>query len=342
MGYAKIIGKIKNKNINNINIIYGNEIYLIDNIINLTKKQFISESFYDINYLFLNKIDNKIDMFKNFVNTFPFMSEKKVAVVNDAEFLASKRNLDKNQENIISNLIDNFNDTCILFFIIKNNKPDMRKKIVKKIKEVGNIYEINKLDEANLIKWIKSNVEKKGLNINNNNSAFIANLSGYLEYESTICLYDIQNELLKLTSYCINKGEIKKSDIDKLIIKSIESNIFKLVDDICEGKKDESFIILEEMLLNKIPEQYIMHMIIRQYRLLLHYKLLQKKSYNYNEILNKMKLNKYVAYKLSNVSKKLSLEQINNYLEKCLEIDRKVKSGKIDKKIGLQILTNGI
>ncbi len=342
MSYKDIIDKINRKNINNINIVYGDEIYLIDKAIQSAKEQYINKNFYDINYLLLDKIDNKIDMLKNFTNTFPFMSERKVAVVNNAEFLMPKKNIDKNQEKVLYNLIDNFSDTCIIFLILKDSKPDMRKKIVKEIKKQGSIYQINKLDETNLIKWIKNIVKKNGLKINNDNASIIANLSGYLEYESNICLYDIQNELLKLISYCNYKGEISKNDIDILMIKSIESNIFKLVDNICEGRKDDSYIILEEMLLNKIPEQYIMHMIIRQYRLLLYYKLLQKKKYNYNEIINSMKLNKYVAYKLSNISKKLSLIQINDYLKKCLEIDRKVKLGKIDKKIGLQILTNGI
>lgn len=340
MSYLKVIDNIKNGNIENVNILYGDEIYLIDEVINMVKKQLINEIFRDMNLLILDKIDNSIDNLKNFIDTIPFMSDKKVAVVKDAYFLVSKKNLKKEEEKILFEIIEGKNNESVVFLILKNNKPDMRTKLVKKLKEKGSVYEINKLDESKLIKWIISFVKKHNIEISNRNASVVANLSGYLEYESDIDLYHIRNELNKLCSYCTNKGKIDEMDIEKLLIKSNESSIFKLVDFICEKKKEKSIIILKEMIANNVSEQYIIHMIIRQYRMLMQYSLLQKKGVNYNDIMKKMKIRKFVAYKLSNIIKNVSIEKLNDFLDKCIKIDRKIKSGQLDKTMGLEILIN--
>ena len=169
----------------------------------------------------------------------------------------------------------------------------------------------------------------------------MANNTGYLEYESLISLYEVNNEIDKLVSYCMDSKKIQRDDIDNIMIISIENNIFKLVDYICEKRNDKAFEVLEEMLLNNTPEQYIIHMIVRQYRMLYQYILLCNKGYNLEKIMEKMKIKKFVATKLSKLSKNLTLEKIEMYMYKFLDIDKKIKIGLIDKRVGLEIITNG-
>jgi DNA polymerase-3 subunit delta len=126
------------------------------------------------------------------------------------------------------------------------------------------------------------------------------------------------------------------------MIKSVESNIFRLVDFICENNKKKSFEILDEMLINNIAEQFIIHMITRQYRMLYQYVVLQKKGYSFNDIINKMKIKNFVASKLAKQSKNLSTEMIEYYMRKFLEIDKKIKTGEIDSRVGLELITTGI
>jgi len=111
---------------------------------------------------------------------------------------------------------------------------------------------------------------------------------------------------------------------------------------VCEGNKAKAFEILEEMLLNNTPEQFIIHMLARQYRMLYQYTVLLKKGYGFNDIMNKMKLKNFVATKLSKQARNLSPEKIQYYMEKILEIDKKIKTGEIDGRVGLEMITNGI
>lgn len=338
MSYLKMKNKIDNKELGTINLLYGEEFYLINEIIKYSKDKCISKGVQDLNYLVLENVKGNTSSIEDFMNTFPFMSEKKILVIEEASFLTSKKVLSEEENKKINEILNNPIETCIVFLVLKNDKPDMRKKIVKTIKTNDSIYEFKKLNEQELFNWIKNAFLKNNININNNNLNYIVENCGYLDYGSSINLFDLKNEIKKLIDFCILKKEVIKKDIEKILIQSTESNIFKLVDLICEEKKKEASIILEDMLLNNTPEQYILHMIVRQYRMILHYILLQKKGFGYNDIMNEMKIKKFVAFKLSNISKKMTLKGVNRYLDKCIDIDRKIKLGEIDKKIGLEIL----
>ncbi len=295
-----------------------------------------------MNYMEFEKLENNFVEFYEFITTFPFMSEKKLCVVKDAGFLTSSGSLNKKEEDQIMNFIDKDYDTCIMVFLIKEGKPDSRKRIIKKLKDTKSIFEINKLNEDELSKYILNRFKNYNLAISMKDADYMANNCGYLEYESIVSLYHVNNEIDKIALYEKNTKNVSLDDIDKLMIKSVESNIFKLVDFICEGNKKKAFEILEEMLVNNTPEQFIIHMIARQYRMLYQYILLQKKGYNFSDIISRMKLKNFVATKLSKQSKSLNLKQIEIYMEKFLEIDRKIKTGEIDNRIGLEIITNGI
>lgn len=340
MSYNLIKNTTDKNKLPNCLILYGNEEYFIDYSIKYIKYKYIDRSYEDMNYAEFEKMSSLNDYFE-FADTFPFMSEKKLCVLKEAVFLTSTGSLDKKEEEKLIKLIEE-NESCITIFVIKDGKPDSRKKIVKKLKDKKAVFEFNRLTEGELTRYITDEFKNNGFNITMSDSNYMANNSGYLEYESTVSLYHINNEINKIMSHNKEKKNITVHDLDLLMIKSVESNIFKLVDYICEDNKKKSFEILDEMLLNNTAEQFIIHMITRQYRMLYQYVVLQKKGYNYNEIVNKMKIKNFVASKLSKQSKNLNMETIEYYMKRFLEIDKKIKTGEIDNRVGLELITNGI
>lgn len=341
MSYKILKDFIDKMKVPNCILLYGNEEYYIDDAVSLIKEKYVDGDYESMNYMEFEKIENSFNDFYEFITTFPFMSEKKVCVVKEAGFLTSAGSLNKKEEDKLTDIIDTM-DSCIIIFLIKGGKADSRKKVVKKLKDKNAVFEFNRLSEGELSKYIVNKFKSHSLNINLQDADYIANNSGYLEYESTVSLYHVNNEIDKIAAFKVNSKNITFEDIDLLLIKSIESNIFKLVDYICENSKEKAFEILDEMLLNNTPEQFIIHMITRQYRLLYQYVLLQKKGYSFNDIMNKMKIKNFVATKLSKQAKALSQDKIQYYMEKILEIDKKIKTGEIDNRIGLELITNGI
>lgn len=341
MSYKIITDLIDKNKVPNFVLLYGTEEYYIDMSVKKAKEKYVDEAYETMNYMETEKIENTFDDFYGFASTFPFMAEKKLCVVKEASFLTSTGSIGKREEERLLGMIDN-NDSCIVFFLIKGGKPDLRKKTVKKIKEIGGLFEINKLTEGELSKYIVSGFKKHSIEVNLKDADYLANNCGYLEYESVVSLYHVNNEIEKIASYNEGKKSLTQEDIEMLMIKSVESNIFKLVDFICEGNKKKAYEILEEMLLNNTPEQFIIHMIARQYRLLYQYVVLSKKGYSFNDIMTRMKIKNFIANKLSKQTKNLSKEKIEDYMQEILDIDKKIKTGEIDSRIGLELITNGI
>jgi hypothetical protein len=58
--------------------------------------------------------------------------------------------------------------------------------------------------------------------------------------------------------------------------------------------------------------------------------------------MNKMKIKNFVATKISKQAKFLNQEKIQYYMEKILEIDKKIKTGEIENRTGVELITNGI
>jgi DNA polymerase-3 subunit delta len=321
-------------------LFYGNEEYFMDYSVKYIKYKFIDKSYEDMNYAEFEKLDSLKDYFE-FVNTFPFMSDKKLCLIKEAVFLTSAGSLDKKDEEKLLEYIEE-NEDCITVFLIKGGKPDSRKKVVKKLKDKKAVFEFTRLNEKELTKYIMDEFKKNKFNILPADANYMATNTGYLEYESIVSLYHVNNEINKIMSHNNERKNITSADLDMLMIKSVESNIFRLVDTICENNKRKAFEILDEMLSNNTLEQFIIHMIVRQYRMLYRYVLLQNKGYSYNDIMNKMKIKNFVASKLARQATRLNAATIEYYMKRFLEIDRKIKTGEIDQRLGLELITNGI
>jgi DNA polymerase-3 subunit delta len=340
MSFTLIKNMADNDKLPNSVLFYGNEEYYIDYSAKYIKNKYIGKSYENMNYAEFEKPESLKDYFE-FTDTFPFMSDKKLCIVKDAVFLTSAGSLDKKEEEKLSKYIDE-NKDCITVFIIKDGKPDSRKKVVKKLKDMKAVFEFNRLNETELTKYIRDEFKKNSFSISMADANYMANNTGYLEYESRVSLYHVNNEIHKIMSHNQERKNVTNADLDALMVKSVESNIFGLVDSICENNKKKAFEILDEMLLNNTPVQYIIHMITRQYRMLYRYLLLQKKGYSLNEIINNMKIKNFVASKLARQSGKLSIKTIEYYMKRFLEIDRRIKTGEIDGRLGLELITNGI
>jgi DNA polymerase-3 subunit delta len=346
MNYRELKNNIKKNSLFSFIVLYGDEVFLIDEAVKAIVDKYLSQDFKDMNYSKFEKIENNFEEFYEVVNTFPFMSDKRIIIADECDFMTSTGSLDKNYEEKLLKLINSEATTSIVVFLLKNKKPDTRKKLLKIFKDNSALYEIKKLEEGELAAWIIDGFNKRGIKISPSNANYIALNCGYCDYESVISLYDVSNEISKIYSYSTNKKvsdkdfEVTREDIDLLLTKSLDSNIFKLVDYICEGKKDKANTMLDDMLQNGAAEQFIIHMIARQYRMIYEYQILLQKGYTMNQIMDTMKIKKFIASKLAGIARNISLEKTEFIIKQLLDIDRKIKTGLIDKNIGLDIICN--
>lgn len=318
-------------------ILTGNEVYLTDNFISKLKKKYVS-GFEDMNYFVIDNIKNRGDEVGRFMNTIPFMVEKKIMVVENCEFLTSKKSLSSDDEKHIVEYLDNRIDENILIFDCSGIKVDSRKKLYKRIKKMGSIVKYDKLKENELVSWIKMYLDKRKRRMAESDVRYFAQIIGYLDYEGVLTLYDVKNELDKLISNTDDGGNISSKQVDNITTISIENNIFKLVDFICEGNADSAFQMVYDMVGKNVAAHYIFYMISRHYRLLLRLYLMEKDGYSSSEITKAMGLRPFSFNKMKKQQRQLSQKKVEKIYNMCFDFDKRVKKGFLDMETGIDMI----
>ena len=144
----------------------------------------------------------------------------------------------------------------------------------------------------------------------------------------------VLNELEKLKMYKYESKEITNSDIEKLVMKSIDSTIFNLIDAINISDKDRIFKIYNELLEEGETDEKIMYTIANHYRLLfqIREKLNDLKD---DDIIKEYKMHPYRLTKLKEQMGIISRKKNIEILQKLSEIDIDVKRGKKDIKTAM-------
>ena len=350
MGYREMLKDIKQNELKAVYLLYGPEMYLKDMVLSKLKTAYLDSSFETLNYSYIDGKYSSQDDIINACETLPFMADKKLVVVEDLPiFKAGKKGESSDQDDseeknsqgddILSNYISNIADTTCLVFIWNGEKLDNRRKIIKDIKKIGRIIELEKLKNEELDSWTASQFKTHKKSISRNEISYFLTLTSYLDRNTDKTLYDLENEIKKTVNYIGDREEVTRKDIDSTKPKNLENDIFKLVDYISQKNTSKTIELFNEMLLSGEAAQKIMYMIIRQMRLLLASKLLREKGYDVKTIGQKINIyHNFIIQKLISQGTVFSEKELIRGLEKCRDTDRDMKTGKIDPKLGMEIL----
>ncbi|MBS4534566.1 DNA polymerase III subunit delta [Clostridium sp. D2Q-14] len=336
MTYKQLLLDIKNNQLKNVYLFFGEETFLIDFCVDEIKEKYISPTLETLNFINIDARESRVSDIVNASETLPFMADKKIVIVNEPSFFKSQGKSEDLEELI--NYIEKPSKTTSLIFILKTESIDKRKKIVKKIKENKGLIEFSKIKGIDLNKWIIKQFKNENKNIKEKEINDFIDISGYLDQNSDKTLYDLKNEIIKVSNYLGDRNNVEIKDIEDVLIKSLHSNIFALVDSIGEMDYSKALSIFNRMSLNNEPHQLIIHMIIRQIRLLYMAKLLQQKGYSIKNISKKMKIRDFVTRKLISQGNNFDIKELRNGLNECLITDKNIKTGKIDSGIAIELL----
>ncbi|MDI6617402.1 MAG: DNA polymerase III subunit delta [Clostridiales bacterium] len=332
--YRSLLSDLDRGRFKNVYLFFGPETFLINDAVKRFIDKFVSNDFKNLNFIRLNY--NSID-FNDIVNaceTLPFMDKKKIVVVDDCSFFKSSRTdkdtaSDKHSPGI-SKYIPGLPDTTILI-LIAGAEVDKRLKAYSAVKKIGDIVEFSPLKGQEMAMWIEGRLKSQGKKISGAD-AF------YFSERVLDSLFDAENEIQKMCAYVGERIQITRDDIDALVPKSLEANVFQLVDSISEKNTGKALYLFNELLLDSEPIPLILAMIIRQYRLLLHTKLLSAKKLSSQEIANRLSVRFFVCSKLQKIIKKYTESDIQKRLYRCLDTDAAIKSGKADQRIAIETL----
>ena len=304
-------------------LLYGTINYLINKeITKIIKDNNIEEinvNKYDLNNTYLTDIIND-------ASSMSLFDDKKIIIVDNSYIFTGTTKKTLEQDPIIlENYLNNINDNTILIFIVNNDKLDERKKITKLVKKIGIVKEFNSIDNISLVKQLFNDY-----NITNDNIKYLLERVG----EDTTLL---ATEIEKIKIYKDNDKNITKEDITNLTSKSLEVNNFKLIDAIINKNKNEAFTLYQDRIkLNEEPIAIIIAL-ANQIRIMYQVKQLYLNGYTKNNIANILKIHPYRVKLAHQNSKKYDSNILLNYLKELANLDISIKTGRIDKQLGLEL-----
>ena len=311
---------------NNIYLIYGNEEYLIKAELN---KILDNLNVSNDNIIKYNLDESTIGDILLEVSTVSMFSDKKIVICENSNFLTSESKKEINDEiDSLTKYINNPFEDVYLIFIVKNEKLDERKKIVKDLKKVSKVLMCNRVDDHNLNNYVYNYFKGNGYDID---MSLVRLIKDKVKYD----LSNIINECDKLMYYKDTNKKITKEDIENVITENIEDNVFSLTDAILNKDTNKKIKIYKDLLLMGEEPIKLIAMIANQFRLLLQVKLMVKNDYKQNEMATIIKEHPY-RVKLA-LNSNYSINEITDNIKKLYKLDYDIKTGNIDKNFGLEL-----
>jgi DNA polymerase III subunit delta len=319
--FSKVWKELKQKKFSPIYLLYGNENFLINKTKDLIIQEAIQEEEVEFNLSIYDLEDTPVETVIEDCETIPFFGERKIVIAHHPLFLTSEKGKDKVEHNlkIFEQYIENPVPTTILVLIAPYEKLDERKKLTKALKKHARTLQATGLSEKEIKQWIREQVSENGNEMTNDG---VELLYQYVGPNLTL----LHNELEKLFLYC-EQQIIDDEVVHLLVAKSLEDNIFALVDQVIQRNLDKALEIYYDLLKQNEEPIKILAVIASQLRFIYEVKTLLHKGYGEKQIASILKVHPYrvklTIPKAKNFEEKRILAMVN-YLA---DLDYKLKSG---------------
>ncbi len=314
----------------NLYLIYGSNRDLIEE----EKNKIILESGVDEYNLSIFDMDevSYINAINECMNM-PFLSDKRVVVVRNAYFFGTQkasRAID-NDFSKLQEYLDDYPDYTTLIFTASVDAIDSKKTIVKSIKEKGDVIECKAYTKESIIRYIDDTLKENGLTLK---TEARNELMDRLQDDSL----NFKNELEKLLIYSKTNKDISKEDVERIILKDPSLNAYELLNAIQSKNKKEALSVYYDLIVSGKDSLYLLSMFASKFEEILYSKDLLSKGLTNEEFMEALHISKGRAYYMIKQAKELSYSAIRDWLRRCVALDYQIKSGKITKDAGVELL----
>lgn len=289
----------------------------------------IFAKFKDIERVNYDLSETEIERVIEDLDTYNFLSSRKGVVATNASFLSTDKIKSEVEHNIkfLEKYIENPNLDNILIFVV--NSLDKRKKIVTTLLNNATLIE----KELNIKDLIQERLEEYKMDLKTQN--YLIEYCGNNNER-------VLNEIEKLKTYKLEEKEITISDINEIVIRNMEDNIFNLVDNILKGNKQKVFAAYQDLLLQGEQPASILSKLANKIRLIYQVKVLAKVGKSDQEIGKSLNIHPYPVKLARESSYNYTESMLTEYLEKLAQVDYDMKSGSTTAELSFEIFMASI
>ena len=237
--------------------------------------------------------------------------------------------IEQNTDLLIDYLKEPLESTVLVFFA-PYEKLDERKKVTKQLKKAAVTINVQQLNEKEVRQYLLNTLENAPFQMDRKAIDLFLRLTD-------LDLSKMMRELNKLLLYGQQQELITVKEVEQLVPKTLEHNLFDMTQYILSGKTEQALRLFEDLITQGEETIKINAILLSQIRLFLQTKFLMKIGYQQANIAETLKIHPYRV--------KLAMQEVRKFDEKILrrlfddlvEMDYQIKSGKIEKELSFQL-----
>lgn len=323
----KLKKQIKENKLSPLYVLYGEEDFLRDIYVKRIIECVPDGGFPEFNHIRLSGADVPFSEYDDAWESFPMMTDKKLIHIKDSGIFSSKRNTggastEEKKEFWSEKLARISDDTVVIF---DESSVDKRSALYKAAVKAGTAVEFNYLSDADLVTWVVKQCLNAKKRMSKENAYYLV----------TLCdpgLGNINNELKKLLDFC--DEEIYKSDIDRVVSKSMQVIVFELTDAIMTGNVNKAFSTLNGLKTVKESAFNVMYLMLSSFEKMLKAKVMEYASQG--EIAAELGVAPFVARKYIESARGFSEYSLVWMVRRVAELDLAIKEGRVDEWTALE------
>lgn len=322
-----------NKTLSPLYFFYGTQSYLMNVLKNQVLHKALSAEEMEFNLSIYDMEETPVDLAIEDAETLPFIGEKRVVVINRPYFLTGERIKQKVEHNLsqLEAYIENPSPETVFIVIAPYEKLDKRKKLVKGLLKHAETFELTKLSDDDLYQILLLTTENYQVNFSREAFNYLLELVGPN-------ISQLVNEVEKMALYAGENGDLTVDIINNLVSKSLESNVFTLIDHIMTNQLSAAYRLVYDLIKLKEEPIKLLALISRQFRIVFQVSLYKKQGYAQKQIATMIKVHPFAVKIAAKQAMAYSEESLRKALDLCTETDYIMKTGQMDKTIALELL----
>ena len=284
----------------------------------------------DLNYSYFDMKEASYDEVELDLVSLPFFADEKIVILDHLLDVttAKKRNLTDEDLKQFENYLENPSESTRLV-IFAEGKLDSKRRLVKLLKRDAQIIEATTPKEQEVKRYFASQAQELGLQFEGDSLDQLLLKSGY-------DFGELQKNIALLQAYK-EDGQITLEDIEEVVPKSLQDNIFDLTQMILKRQIDQARNLVKDLRLQGEDEIKLIAILLGQFRMFSQVKIFSEEGQSESQIvaslseLSGRKVNPYqVKFALRDI-RRLSLSLLKQSMMTFIETDFAIKSGTYEK-----------
>ncbi len=256
--------------------------------------------------------------------TLPFLADRRLILVRDHPALIGRSDAD---EQLLAYVGHIPNTARVVFYCTK--KPDGRKKLYTAVKKLNGIVTFGPLRDRELTSFVTRAFHDLGKECDERTADYLAFTVGS---DAHLLL----SEITKIASHQPEVAAVHPDEITALATPSVECTVFQMVDAVVTGQKAKALSLLRKQLLLGTDRVFILAMLLRQFRLMQHVKIMLYEKKNQAAIRSALGVPSFAAEQIQRQAALFTNGQIKQAVQICLNTETAIKTGALNAEGGME------